>query len=65
MEELREPKFMREIHKIRAELSKMSPTEYEKYLKEVKEKYAKRLKHLYVDLPIVKSKRKLETVARD
>jgi len=65
MEELREPKFMREIHKIRAELSKMLPTEYEKYLKEVKEKYAKRLKHLYVDLPIVKSKRKLETVARD
>jgi len=62
MEELREPKFMQEIHKIRAELSKMSPTEYEKYLKEVKEKYAKRLGHFYVDLPVVKSKRKLKTI---
>jgi len=36
MEELREPKFMREIHKIRAELSEMSPTEYEKYLKRLR-----------------------------
>jgi len=62
MEKVREPKFMRGIHKIRAELSKMSPTEYEKYLKEVKEKYAKRLRHFYVDLPVVKSKRKLETI---
>ena len=59
---MREPKFMQEIHKIRAELSKMSPTEYEKYLKEVKEKYAKRLRHFYVDLPVVKSKRKLKTI---
>ena len=64
MEELREPKFMREIHKIRAELSEMSPTEYEKYLKEVKRKYAKRLRHLYIDLPVVRLGRKLETVAR-
>jgi len=62
MEELREPKFMQKIHKIRAELSKMSPTEYEKYLKEVKEKYAKRLRRFYVDLPVVKSKQKLETI---
>jgi len=64
MEELKEPKFMREIHKIRAELSEMPPSEYEKYLKKVKGKYAKRLKRLYMDLPVVKSERKLETVAR-
>jgi len=64
MDELREPKFMREIHKIRAELSKMSPVEYEKYLKEVKEKYAERLGRFYVDLPVVRSKRKFETIAR-
>ena len=64
MEEVREPKFMQEIHKIRAALSKMSPTEYEKYLKNVKEKHAKRLRHLYVDLPSVRSERKLETIAR-
>jgi len=63
MDKLREPRFMQEIHKIRAELSKMSRTEYEKYLEEVKEKYAKRLKDFYVDLPTVKSERKLETVA--
>jgi len=29
MEDLREPKFMREIHMIRAELSKLSLTEYD------------------------------------
>jgi len=63
MENLREPKLMREIHRIRAELSKKSLTEYEKYLKEVKEKYTERLKRFYVDLPIVKSERKLETAA--
>jgi hypothetical protein len=54
---------MREIHRIRAELSKKSLTEYEKYLKEVKERYAERLKSFYVDLPIVKTERKLETTA--
>ena len=64
MEELKEPKFMREIHKIRAELSEMPPTEYEKYLKEVKGKYAKRLRRLYMDLPVVKSERKSQTAAR-
>jgi len=58
---LREPKFMREIHRIRAELSKKPLTEYNQYLKEVKEKYSERLKHFYVDLPIVKTERKLET----
>ena len=63
MEDLREPKFMREIHTIRAELSKKSLTEYEKYLKEVKEKHSERLKRFYVDLPIVKTERKLETTA--
>jgi len=42
----------------------MSPTEYEKYLKEVKGKYGKRLKRLYMDLPVVKSERKLEIAAR-
>jgi hypothetical protein len=63
MEDLREPKFMREIHRIRAELSKKSLTEYEEYLKEVKEKYSERLKRFYVDLPIVKTERKLETTA--
>jgi len=65
MEKLKEPKFMREIHKIRANLSKMRPTEYEKYLAEVRKKNAQRLKHFYVDLPVVKSERKLEAVARD
>jgi len=64
MEELRESKFMREIHRIKAELSEMSPAEYERYLKEVREKYAKRLGHLYVDLPVVKSERRLETLTR-
>jgi hypothetical protein len=54
---------MREIHTIRAELSKKSLTEYEEYLKEVKEKYSERLKRFYVDLPIVKTERKLETTA--
>lgn len=62
MEELREPKFMQKIHKIRAELSKMPPTDYKKYLEAVREKYAERLGHLYTDLPIVKTGRKLKTV---
>jgi len=57
MEELREPRFMREIHRIRMELSEMAPAEYEKYLEEVRKKYAKRLGYLYVDLPIVKTER--------
>jgi len=65
MEKLKEPKFMREIHKVRAKLSKMSPPEYEKYLNEVKQKYSERLKRFYADLPVVKLERKLETVARD
>jgi len=43
---------MREIHRIRAELSKKPLTEYNQYLKEVKEKYSERLKHFYVDLPM-------------
>jgi hypothetical protein len=64
MEALKEPKFMREIHKIRAELSKMPPDKYEKHLKQAKQKNAKRLQHLYIDLPIVKSDQKLETVTR-
>lgn len=58
MEELREPKFMQEIHKIRAELSKMTRAEYEKYLEDVRKKYAETLGHLYVYLPIVKTKQK-------
>jgi len=65
MEKLKEPKFMREIHKVRAKLSKMSPTEYEKYLKEVKRKYSERLERLYVDLPIVRLERKVQTVTRN
>jgi len=63
MEKLREPKFMREIHRIRAELSEMPPTKYEKYLEEVRQKYADRRGHLYVDMPAVKPKRKRKTVA--
>jgi len=47
---------MREIHRIRAELSGMSPSEYEKYLREVRGKYAKRLRRLYKDLPVVKTR---------
>ena len=63
MEKLKEPKFMQEIHRIRAELSKMPPTRYEKYLEEVRQKYADRIEHLYVDIPTVKPKQKLETIA--
>ncbi len=58
MGELREPRFMQEIHRIRMELSEMVPAEYEKYLEEVRKKYAERLGHLYVNLPIVKIKQK-------
>jgi len=65
MDKIKEPKFMQEIHKIRVKLSKMPPKEYKKYIREVREKNAERLKILYVDLPIVKLERKLETVARD
>jgi len=54
---------MREIHRIRVELSRMPPTEYEKYLEEARQKYADRVGHLYVDMQPVKPKRKLETVA--
>ena len=61
MGSLREPKFMREIHRVRAELSELSAAEYEKYLKGVKEKYAERLKRLYVDLPVIRVEQKLET----
>ena len=64
MEKLKEPKFMQEIHRIRAKLSKMPPTRYEKYLEEVRQKYAGRIGHLYVDIPAVKPRRKLETIAR-
>lgn len=54
---LREPKFMREIHKIRLELSTMPPSEYRKHLEETKRKYADKLGHLYVSLPVVKTKK--------
>jgi len=55
MEKLKEPKFMREIHRIRAELSKMTPTRYEKYLEEVRQKYADRLGHLYQNKHLMKT----------
>jgi len=60
MDKIKEPKFMQEIHKIRVKLSKMPPKEYERYIREVREKNAERLKILYVGLPIVKLKRKIK-----
>ena len=49
---------MQELHKIRRELSTMTPSEYKKYLEETKKKYAERLGDLYVDLPLVKTEQK-------
>lgn len=46
---------MQELHKIRQELSTIPPSEYKKHLEETKKKYAERLGHLYVDLPIAKT----------
>lgn len=65
MDKIKEPKFMQEIHKIRVKLSKMPPKEYERYIREAREKNAERLKILYVDLPLVKLEKKIETVTRD
>lgn len=62
--ELKEPKFMQEIHKIRQELSTMPPSEYKKHLEETKKRYAERLGHLYVDLPVVKTKQKSTTLLK-
>ena len=44
---------MREIHKIRAELSRMPTAEYEKHLRNVKKKYAERLGDLYIKKPSI------------
>jgi len=41
----------------------MPPTRYKNYLEEVRQKYVDRMGHLYVDMPAVKPKRKLETIA--
>jgi hypothetical protein len=44
---LREPKFMKDLHKIREKLSKMPREKYLEELKRVRDKYRKELGHLY------------------
>lgn len=46
---LKEPKFIRELHKIRSELSKLPEEERIKEEKRLMEKYRGRLGHLYVE----------------
>ena len=46
---LKEPDFMKEIHKIRAKLAQIPYSQYEETLKKTKEKYRERLGHLYTD----------------
>jgi len=46
---LREPKFMRDLHKIREKIAKTPREKYPIELKRVREKYRKELGHLYVE----------------
>ena len=46
---LREPRFMRDLHKIREKLTKTPREKYLEELKKVREKYRKELGHLYVE----------------
>lgn len=46
---LKEPKFMKELHRIRSELSKLSEEERVKEQKRVWEKYREHLGHLYIE----------------
>jgi len=46
---LREPKFMKDLHKIREKLTKTPREKYLEELERVREKYRKELGHLYVE----------------
>lgn len=46
---LKAPRFMKELHEIRSELSRLPEAERAKEQKRVWEKYRKRLGHLYVE----------------
>lgn len=46
---LREPKFMRNLHKIREKLAKAPREKYLEELKRVREKYRNELGHLYIE----------------
>lgn len=45
---LREPKFLKDLHKIREKLAKMPEEKYREELKRVRGKYQKELGYLYV-----------------
>jgi len=46
---LEEPEFLKELHKIREELARETREKAFKELSEVREKYRKRLGHLYIE----------------
>lgn len=46
---LREPKFMRDLHKIREKLAQSPKGQYLEELRRVREKYRKELGHLYIE----------------
>ena len=47
--ELKEPKFLRELHEIRKRISKIPGDEYMRQLVQIREKYRKELGDLYIE----------------
>lgn len=47
--EMEEPKFLKDLHKIRRKLSRISTEEYESRQKRTMEIYRKELGHLYIE----------------
>lgn len=54
---LEEPDFMKEIHRIRAKLAQIPYSQYEETVKKAKEKYRKRLGHLYTESAQISAKK--------
>jgi len=46
---IKEPKFIKDLHKIREKLAKTPREKYLQELKKVREKYRKELGHLYIE----------------
>jgi hypothetical protein len=46
---IKEPKFIKDLHRIREKLSKTPRKKYVQELRRVREKYRKELGHLYVE----------------
>ena len=48
-QELKEPKFLGDLHKVRSRLAKMPREKYEEYLQRALDENSEKLGHLYVE----------------